>query len=83
MLPYFTVEGKDTLEIVKNTLNIQSDYNLDLLLSLIGKSNLDKELKDRIYMQFKIVSNSLGIDETINIVARLNSNLKVFDVDIL
>ena len=44
---------------------------------MLGKSNKSSSKKDRLYVQ---ITNG---EDTINILAKMNSNGKVFDIDVI
>ena len=81
LLPYFTLEGKDTVILSKKGLNINKDTGTNMILGIAGKSNLEKSVKDRVYLQVELNNN--GNLEVINIIVKLNSNLRIFDIDIV
>lgn len=69
---YFTHECKD---MFKNTIGSLSVTEVRFIE--IGKSSIDKEYKDRIFIQ--LISN----DNYYNLVLKLNNNYKIFDIDVL
>jgi len=83
-IKYYTVEGKQTVYGSRKDIQIEEDSKVSLKYIVAGKSNIDKATKDRIYMQLNITHPSLGVEDTMAyIILKLNSNLRVFDIDIL
>ena len=81
-LPYFTSDGKNAVLSSRQLIN-ESANSTKLKVCLCGKSDTSKIINDRIYMQFDILDSNQSILQTINIIAKLNSNLRVFDIDIV
>ena len=81
-LPYFTSDGKNAVLSSRQLIN-ESANSTKLRVCLCGKSDTSKIINDRIYMQFDILDSNQSILQTINIIAKLNSNLRVFDIDIV
>lgn len=75
---YFTTDGKDSVISGKNSLELNNSDSIDLIYSAAGKSDTSRNIKDRIYLQY-----SINNDKLINIVVKLNHNLKIFDIDII
>lgn len=81
-LYYFTSDGKDS--VLNSRYLLKEDYAEAILkVCLCGKSDTSKVQNDRIYLQFDIINNSGDVLQTLNIIVKLNSNLKVFDIDIV
>lgn len=80
-LSYFTVEGKNALIDCSNNINYENDIIITTECILAGKSDTSKNIKDRIYIEYKI--NNGGDVSYINIIVKLNSNLRVFDIDVI
>lgn len=80
-LSYFTLDGKNTVLKSRESFNITDDTTIELVTGIAGKSDTSKTIKDRIYLQYKINSN--GEVRYTNIIIKLNSNLRIFDIDII
>lgn len=80
-LKYFTLDGKQMVFGNRDSLNISSDSRLKTEFIQAGKSNSSKTYKDRIYMQLKL--NVEDKEADIYLILKLNSNLRIFDIDIL
>lgn len=78
---YFTLDGKNTVLKSRESFDITDDTKIELVNSIAGKSDTSKTIKDRIYLQYKITNGS-EINYT-NIIVKLNSNLRIFDIDII
>ena len=76
-LNYFTDSGKNTILKSKEILGIGKDDDVSVEFIGIGKSDTSKKVKDRMYIQCKINDN------LVNIIVKANSNLRVFDIDII
>ena len=78
---YFTLEGKQAVFGNKKSLRIGKDAEVETVYIAAGKSVSSKSYKDRVYTQIKI---SVGEKSTIvNIILKLNSNLRIYDIDII
>lgn len=78
---YFTLEGKQAVFGNKKRLRIGKDAEVETIYIVAGKSVSSKSYKDRVYTQIKI---SVGEKSTIvNIILKLNSNLRIYDIDII
>lgn len=80
-LNYFTLEGKQTVFGNREQLKLSNNTSIETLLIRAGKSDLSKTYKDRIYTQLKVTVD--GVSTTANIILKLNSNLRVYDIDIV
>lgn len=80
-LMYFTSDGKESVLSSRSIISIEDDTEISLLFGLCGKSNTSKNIKDRIYLQYEVRNG----DDTskVNIIVKLNSNLRIFDIDII
>lgn len=78
---YFTVEGKTSVESGRDFLKLNDGSQVNRVYWVAGKSDTSKTIKDRIYVQYLIKSN--GQEKLVNIVVKLNQNLRIFDIDIL
>lgn len=78
---YFTVEGKTSVESGRDFLKLNESSQVNRVYWVAGKSDTSKTIKDRIYVQYLIKSN--GQEKLVNIVVKLNQNLRIFDIDIL
>lgn len=76
-LDYFTYDGAYTLLKIKTELNI-TDTEIKNILSIAGKSDTSLTYKDRVYAQMKSKNG-----DDINMIIKLNWNLRVFDIDII
>lgn len=76
-LDYFTYDGAYTLLKIKTELNI-TDTEIKNILSIAGKSDTSLTYKDRVYAQMKAKNG-----DNINMIIKLNWNLRVFDIDII
>ncbi len=82
-IKYFTLEGKQTVFGNKNKLgHLDKDSDIKIKYIEAGKSDIGKGFKDRIYTQLLVDNNQMD-DYTINIILKLNSNYRVFDIDII
>lgn len=81
-IKYYTVDGKETVYGSRTDIPIEADSEVTLEYIAAGRSDTSKNTKDRIYMQLSITHTG---DETsyVYIVLKLNSNLRIFDIDIL
>lgn len=78
---YFTVEGKQTVFGNRKDIKLSKGSTIDTIYIAAGKSDSNKTYKDRIYTQLKI---HVGEDEFYTyIILKLNSNLRIFDIDII
>ena len=80
-IEYLVLDGKKAIYSNKIKLNL-TDCNIRCNYIIAGKSNTSKTYKDRIYAQF-LIKHKDKREETIYMVLKLNTNLRVFDVDIL
>ena len=78
---YFTVEGRKPIMDGKEIGKVTDDSAISLNYAIAGKSNIALVSKDRIYMQLKIISG--GEEVLVNIIVKLNDNLKIFDIDVI
>lgn len=76
-LDYFTYDGAYTLLKIKTELNV-TDTEIKNILSIAGKSDTSLTYKDRVYAQMKSKNGN-----NINMIIKLNWNLRVFDIDII
>ena len=72
---YFTDSGRHSVSQARKL--IERDKALEIKVSMLGKSNKSSSKKDRLYVQ---ITNG---EDTINILAKMNSNGKVFDIDVI
>ena len=78
---YFTYEGKQTVFNNKKDIALSDDAVIETIYVAAGKSDTSKTYKDRIYTQQRV---TIGENSTIlNIVLKLNSNIRIFDIDII
>lgn len=75
---YFTASGKNSIVGVREALRLSKDIDLELQIGMAGKSDTMKVVKDRVYLQFKYGDNMY-----LNVIVKLNDNLKVYDIDII
>lgn len=75
---YFTASGKNSIVGVREALRLSKDTDLELQIGMAGKSDTMKVVKDRVYLQFKYGDNMY-----LNVIVKLNDNLKVYDIDII
>lgn len=80
-IKYYTVEGKQTVYGSRSDIEIKEDSVVELRYIAAGKSDTSKAIKDRIYMQVSISDNDT--ENMVYIILKLNSNLRVFDIDVL
>lgn len=81
-LKYFTLEGRKTVFGNKSRIkSMSNNEDLHVSYAIAGKSRLSKSYKDRIYVQLSYGEDSL--ENIICIILKLNSNLRVFDIDII
>lgn len=80
-LAYFTLDGKDSVISSREVIGITDESRLELAFSICGKSSTSKTVKDRVYLQYKLANGENT--EMINIIVKLNSNLRIFDIDIV
>lgn len=78
---YFTYEGKQTVFSSKQDIEISENSSIKTLFIEAGKSDSSKTYKDRIYTQQEITTDDTKY--VVNIILKLNSNLRVFDIDLL
>lgn len=78
---YFTYEGKQTVFSSKQDIEISENSSIKTLFIEAGKSDSSKTYKDRIYTQQEITTDDAKY--VVNIILKLNSNLRVFDIDLL
>ena len=76
-LSYFTSDGKDTILKCRNILGIEPDDTLEVKMIAVGKSDTNFTIKNRIYIKYQ-----LG-DKIFNIIVKMNSNLRIFDIDLI
>ena len=78
---YMVSDGKDSVLDSRKALDINADTNIKFVLGTCGKSNSSNTIKDRVYIQYDIKNK----DKTnrVNIIVKLNSSLKIFDIDII
>lgn len=80
-IKYFTVEGNQTVFGNKNDIKLSSGSEIDTIVMVAGKSDSSKSYKDRIYTQLRIHTGDETYD--LHIILKLNSNLRIFDIDII
>lgn len=80
-LKYFTLDGYNNIVDSKNRILLDDDTQVEVTILEAGKSNTDIQTKDRIFMQLK--SDRYGKETITNIIVKLNSEFKIFDIDIL
>ena len=78
---YFTYNGYKYI-VANNAYNIENGDKLDVQVAEIGKSNINIENKDRIFIQYKLTKKNKE-EKLINIVVKLTQQYKVFDIDII
>lgn len=80
---YMTDTGLiETLKL-RDLIKCNEDYNTYFRYGKIGKSEINLENKNRAYIQFEVQENILDEAKVVNIMAKLNSDNKIFDIDIL
>lgn len=80
-LNYFTSDGKESVLNGKELLEISDDTEISYVFGMCGKSSTSQTVKDRVYLQYDVV-NGDNITR-VNIIVKLNSNLRIFDIDII
>lgn len=80
-IEYFVIDGKraiygNKIKLELNKCTVKCNY------IIAGKSDTSKTYKDRIYVQFS-VKQGKKVDEPLYMILKLNSNLRIFDVDLL
>lgn len=80
-IKYFTLEGIESILNSKNLFNIEDGEYININCVLAGKSDISKNMKDRIYMQLEVRDKYSS--RYINIVLKLTNFYKVFDIDVL
>lgn len=80
-LKYFTLDGYNNIIDSKNRILLDDNTQIEVTILEAGKSNTSLSTKDRIFMQLK--SDKNGKETITNIIVKLNSNFKIFDIDIL
>lgn len=78
-LIYFTYDGYNT--IINGVRHIKSGVNTNITFIQAGKSDLSLPDCDRILMQIETKDNDTVV--ITNIIIKLDSNMKVFDIDII
>lgn len=78
---YMVSNGKDSVLDSRKALNIEDGTDIKFVLGTCGKSNSSNIVKDRVYIQYDIKNN--GKTNRVNIIVKLNSSLKIFDIDII
>lgn len=81
-IKYYTIEGKQTVYGSRNDIKISEDSTIELMYIAAGKSDINRLSKDRVYMQIKITEPS-GEEQEAYIILKLNSNLRIFDIDVV
>lgn len=79
-IKYFTYEGKNTVNMARGELKLDENAELNFKFGIAGRSNSSKVNKDRIYLYYEVDGD---VRETLNIVVKLNKNLRIFDIDIV
>lgn len=80
-LNYFTTDGKDSVLASRQLLAIDGNTVIELAFGLCGKSSTSQVVKDRVYLQYNI--NNGAETSRVNIIVKLNSNLRIFDIDVI
>ena len=78
---YFTYEGKQTVFDNKGGIKLADNAEIETVFIRAGKSDTSKTYKDRIYTQQRVKIGETST--TLNIVLKLNSNVRIFDIDII
>lgn len=80
-LKYFTYDGYNTVIESKNRILLGENATVSVNIAEAGMSRSDLHMKDRVFIQLKIIDNDKVV--LTNIVVKLNDKSKVFDIDIL
>ena len=80
-IKYFTIDGAETVSSDKEIMAINDASIVSVNYAVAGKSDTALNNKDRVYMQIKVGDE--GKERLIDIVLKLNSNLKIFDIDVI
>lgn len=80
-LNFFTLDGKKTVFGNRKEIKLDKSAEIETLYIEAGKSNSSKTYKDRIYTQLKITID--GDSTVVNIILKLNNNLRIYDIDII
>lgn len=80
-LNFFTLDGKETVFGNRKEIKLDKSAEIETLYIEAGKSNSSKTYKDRIYTQLKITID--GDSTVVNIILKLNNNLRIYDIDII
>ena len=80
-MSHFTADGELAVSRLKSALELDPACNVNVLLGAAGKSNLTGDGMDRLFFRIEVTSGEAV--EVINILAKLDSSLLVFDLDII
>lgn len=75
----FTVDGKEGVFKYKDTLDIAT---VDIRYAEFCRTDIKKEIKDRVYMQIEIGREN-GDKELVSMIMKINKYNRIFDMDIL
>lgn len=78
---HFTVEGKAALLRIIQVLAIEADCSGEVVISGAGASDLANNTKDRVYLRCELINGDDVI--YLDVLLKLNSDLMVFDIDII
>lgn len=78
---HFTAEGRADLLRIVQVLGIDAEQSIGVVLGAVGTSDLGNEAKDRVYLRCELL-NGDGVTY-LNLLIKLNSNLMVFDMDLI
>lgn len=78
---YFTYEGKQSVFDNRKNIKLSANTSIKTEFIMAGKSYSSKTYKDRIYMQMKVNINNEELD--LYMILKLNSNIRIFDIDIV
>ena len=78
---HFTTVGREAVLRIGQALGISIRHELSVQMSAAGRSEFGKEMVDRLYLRCQVTKGREI--QYINILLKLNSDLKVFDVDLI
>lgn len=81
LISHFTETGRSAVVRAGAILGIDQDCGLQVSLCLAGKSHLGKEVPDRVYLRCQVTRGEAV--EYVNLLLKVNGDLKIFDVDML
>lgn len=80
-IKYFTLNGYNTFIDTQSDFTMLNSVNIDVNIACAGKSKIDIDTKDRLFIQLKI--NIDNEDVLTNIIVKLDDNHRVYDIDII